>query len=372
MEKMAEWSKELLEFHEELDSVNLGPLWAHIHHMNTTQPKAKAVPYLWKTELINSYLNRAEKLLEVGVGSAERRAVYLVNPGMKHLQPIAWGGATQTLYAAVQAVKPGEIAPPHRHTATALRFVMKGKGGFGRVDGEKITFEPGDYLITPTWSWHDHTNLGDETVFWMDCLDTPFIMAMDVSFTEFHPDKQQPLLVPDDFSSRRYQGGMVRPISDRQPKSVALGRYKWGLAKQALDGLSEFDPDPIDGFAIEYINPSNGKDANNRIGARMQKLPPHFKGRAHRHVHSNVYHVFKGQGYTVMNGVRFDWSEGDFFAVPPWTWHEHVNTSADEEAFLFSTNDLPIMEAFDFERQEEYDQNNGYQEISDVFQPINV
>ena len=26
----------------------------------------------------------------------------------------------------------------------------------------------------------------------------------------FHPEEQQSLLVPDDYSSRRYQGGMVR------------------------------------------------------------------------------------------------------------------------------------------------------------------
>ncbi|MET3289787.1 UNVERIFIED_CONTAM: gentisate 1,2-dioxygenase [Brevibacillus sp. OAP136] len=367
---MSEWTKDLEEFHQELESVNLGPLWAHIKWMNTIEPKAKAVPYLWKSELIHSYLERAEKLLEVGTGSAERRAVYLVNPGMKHLQPNGWGGATHTLYAAVQAVKPGEIAPSHRHTATALRFVMKGKGGFGRVDGEEITFEPGDYLITPTWSWHDHTNKGDETVFWMDCLDTPFIMAMDVSFTEFHPDSQQPILVQSDFSSKQYQGGMVRPISDRKPKNIALGRYRWGLTKGALEGMRELPIDPVDGYAVEYINPSSGKDANNRIGARMQLLPAGFQGKAHRHVHSNVYCVHKGQGYTIMNGVRFDWKEGDFFAVPPWTWHEHVNISTTEDAFLFSTNDLPILEAFDFERQENYQKNNGNQEVTEVFLPI--
>jgi len=365
-----QWTKELEEFHEELLSVNLGPLWADISWMNTIEPTPKAVPYLWKSELIMSYLERAETLLEVGTGSAERRAVYLINPGMKHLEPRGWGGATQTLYAAVQAVKPGEIAPSHRHTATALRFVLKGQGGFGRVGGEEITFEPGDYLITPSWIWHDHTNKGNETVFWMDCLDTPFIVAMDVSFTEFHPDVQQPLFVQQDYSSKRYQGGMVRPISDRKPHPAPLGRYKWGLTKPALEGMKETPVDPVDGYAVEYINPSTGKDADGRIGARMQLLPPGFKGKAHRHVHSNVYCVYKGQGYTVMNGVRFDWKEGDFFVIPPWTWHEHVNTSDTEDAFLFSTNDLPILEAFNFERQEDYKQNDGHQIIEKVFEPV--
>jgi len=362
-------NEQLQQFHERLKSENLGPLWDSIHSLNTVEPKAKPIPYLWKKEHILRNLEEAEQLLEVGNG-ADRRAVFLINPGMKDLEPLGWGGATQTLYAAVQAVKPGEIAPAHRHTTTALRFIMKGHGAEGRVDGEKIPFEPGDYLITPSMTWHDHTNKGDETVLWMDCLDTPFTLYMNVCFTEFYPEKQQRLMVPDDFSAKRYQGGMIRPISDRKPSIAPLGRYKWESTKNGVDGLSEFEPDPHDGYAIEYINPSNGKDANDRIGARMQKLPAGFRGKAHRHVHSNVVHVFKGQGYTVMNGVKFEWSEGDFFVIPSWTWHEHVNTSETEESWLFSTNDLPIMEAFDFERVEALESNNGYQEITDIFQPI--
>ncbi|WP_408007963.1 cupin domain-containing protein [Pseudalkalibacillus sp. A8] len=362
-------SSGLQEFHEKLESENLGPLWSSIHKLNTIEPEAKPVPYLWKKELIERNLEEAEELLEVGNG-ADRRALFLINPGMKDLKPVGWGGATQTLYAAVQAVKPGEVAPAHRHTTTALRFIMKGKGAVGRVNGEKITFEPGDYLTTPTWAWHDHANEGDETVYWMDCLDAPFTKYMNVCFTEFYPEKQQELSVPDDYSSKRYQGGMVRPISDRKPSIAPLGRYKWEQTKQGIEGLREFDPDPFDGLAVEYINPSNGKDANNRIGARMQMLPAGFKGKAHRHVHSNVYHVFKGKGHTVMNGIKFEWSEGDFFVIPSWVWHEHVNESETEDACLFSTNDLPIMEAFDFERVEELKSNDGHQDVKEIFQPV--
>jgi len=364
-----EITEQLKELHEKMGKENLGPLWASVHELTTIEPKAKPIPYLWKRELIEKYLVEAEELLEVGEG-ADRRAVFLINPGMKDLEPHGWGGATQTLYAAIQAVKPGEIAPAHRHTTTALRFIIKGNGGRGRVNGEKITFEPGDFLITPSGTWHDHTNVGDETVYWMDVLDVPFTLYMNACFTEFYPEKQQKLLVPDDYSSKRYQGGMIRPISDRKPSIAPLGRYKWELTKVGLDGLSEFDPDPVDGYAIEYINPSTGKDANNRIGSRMQKLPVGFNGKAHRHVHSNVYQVFKGKGYTVMNGEKFEWSEGDMFAIPSWVWHEHINTSDTEEAFLFSTNDLPIMEAFDFERMEDYTENNGQQTINDIFKPL--
>jgi gentisate 1,2-dioxygenase len=362
-----QWTPELLDFHQELKDKNMGPLWASV--FSSTQPKPRAVPYLWKKKHILEMLDKAKELLQVGTGSIDRRAIYLVNPGMKHLEPHGWGGATQTLYAAVQALNPGEIAPSHRHMTSALRFIMEGHGASGIVNGAKYPFEPGDYVITPEWCWHDHVNEGNETVLWMDCLDIPFTSALTCSFFELYPQEQQPVIYPDDFGTKRYSGGMVRPISDRKPTPAPLGRYTWDLTKQALDGQSELSSDPFDGYAVEYINPSTGKDANGRIGARMQKLPVHYKGKAHRHVHSSVYHVHKGSGYTVMNGVRFDWEEGDFFALPAWTWHEHVNTSKTEEAFLFSTNDLPIMELFGFEREEAYKEHDGLQEIISVFEP---
>ncbi|MFB5195413.1 cupin domain-containing protein [Neobacillus sp. KR4-4] len=362
-----QWTPELLDFHQELKDKNMGPLWASV--FSAHQPKPRAVPYLWKKRQILEALDKAKELLEVGTGSIDRRAIYLINPGMKHLEPHGWGGATQTLYAAVQALNPGEIAPSHRHMTSALRFIMEGQGASGIVNGVKYHFEPGDYVITPEWCWHDHVNEGDETVLWMDCLDIPFTSALTSSFFELYPQEQQPVEFPDDYGTKRYAGGMVRPISDRKPSPAPLGRYTWDLTKQALEGQSDLAPDPFDGFAVEYINPSTGKDANGRVGARMQKLPIQYRGKAHRHMHSSVYHVHKGSGYTVMNGVRFDWEAGDFFALPAWTWHEHVNTSETEEAFLFSTNDLPILEPFGFEREEAYPENVGYQAILSVFEP---
>ncbi|WP_026702499.1 cupin domain-containing protein [Salibacterium aidingense] len=361
--------KDLEKLHEQLEQENMGPLWSSIHELNTIEPKSKPVPYLWKSELIKKRLKEAEELLTVGDG-ADRRAVFLINPGMKDLEPVGWGGATQTLYAAVQAVKPGEVAPAHRHTTTALRFIIDGHGGQGRVNGERITFEPGDFLITPTWTWHDHTNIDDQEVIWMDCLDVPFTKFLATCFTEFHEKKQQDLLVEDDYSIKRYNGGMVRPVDDREEKIAPLGRYTWGMAKDGMDGLAQMEPDPYDGYAVEYINPTTGGDANDRIGSRMQRLEPGFKGKAHRHVHSTIYHIFEGEGYTVIEGERFDWSKGDFLVVPTWCWHEHVNTSDSADAHLFSTNDLPIMEAFNFEVVEAYNENNGHQKIERIFEPI--
>ena len=51
-----------------------------------------------------------------------------------------------------------------------------------------------------------------------------------------------------------------------------------------------------------------------------------FQTKAHRHVHSAIYHVVDGQGYTVIDGQKFEWKKGDFFILPPWSYHEYVNT----------------------------------------------
>ena len=109
-----QWTPELLDFHKELGDKQMGPLWASV--FSSSEPRPRAVPYLWKKELILEMLEKAKELLQVGVGSIYRRAVYLINPGMKHLEPHGWGGATQTLYAAVQALNPGESTTSNRGT----------------------------------------------------------------------------------------------------------------------------------------------------------------------------------------------------------------------------------------------------------------
>jgi gentisate 1,2-dioxygenase len=61
---------------------------------------------------------------------------------------------TDTLYAGLQLVIPGETAPAHRHTAFAVRFIIEGNGGFTAVQGKRIKMTRGDFILTPTWCYH--------------------------------------------------------------------------------------------------------------------------------------------------------------------------------------------------------------------------
>lgn len=359
-------SKAVMDFNKDIERYHLGPLWHAIPNLMNRTPKPQAVPYLWKWELLYDKLMAAKEIFTPERGG-ERRAIYLQNPGLTNRQPWGWASTTQTLYAAVQLILPGETAPSHRHTQSAMRFIIEGEGAYSIVQGERIFMEEGDFLTTPKGLWHGHAHPGDKPMIWMDCLDIPTIYSIGGTFFESYPDEIEQPKVPDNFTAHRYEGGMVRPISDRQEKVAPLGSFKWKQTLAALEGLSRYEPDPYDGYAVEFINPSNGKTANPNIAAWMQKLPKGFHSKAHRHTHSAIYQIYKGSGYSIIDGVRFNWSAGDFLVIPNWACHEHV---AEEESYLFCANDLPIMEKFELEREEAYEEHGGHQKVIDEFKPL--
>ena len=109
---------------------------------------------------------------------AERRVLILENPGMPGESRI-----TDTLYAGLQLILPGEIAPAHRHTQSALRFIVEGSGGpIRRLTARRQSWKRGDFVITPSWTWHDHGNESSEPMVWLDGLDIPLVGLLDASF----------------------------------------------------------------------------------------------------------------------------------------------------------------------------------------------
>ena len=356
-------SSVVTDFKRDIAQYNLGPLWEAIPEIMNKTPNPQAEAYLWSSELLEKKMKEAAQIFTPERGG-ERRAIYFQNPGLTYRKPWGWASTTQTIYAAVQMLQPGEKAPSHRHSQSALRFISKGRGAYTIVQGERIFMEEGDFLITPKNLWHGHEHVGTEPMLWMDALDIPTLYAIGGTFFEPYADGLQQPGVPDNFTEQRYRGGMVRPIGDDKYTVAPLANYKWNRTVDGIKGLMAFDPDPHHGFAVEYINPSTGKSANPTLGTRMQHLPVGLHTKALRHTHSTVYHVHRGEGYTVINGVRFDWKAGDYFVVPNWAWYEH---KAEKDAYLFSVNDIRIMDRFELEREQAYETNNGHQDIASEF-----
>src|SRR6201989_130686 len=150
-------------FYKKIDGENLSALWNVMGDLIPPEPRSACRPYLWKFDAIRDYMTEAGKLITAK--EATRRGLVLENPGLRGPSE-----GTHPLFVGVQMVIPGDVAPAHRHSQSALRFILEGKGAFTAVDGERTAMEPGDFVITPSMTWHDHRNATDDSMFWLDGL----------------------------------------------------------------------------------------------------------------------------------------------------------------------------------------------------------
>ncbi len=343
---------------QSLEPLHLGPLWTRYREMLTPTPQGKAQPHCWPYATLRPHLLRAGEL--VSTREAERRVFMLLNPGLA-----GQAAATPTLFAGMQLILPGEIARAHRHTPSALRIIVEGKGAYTAVDGERCVMEPGDLILTPAWSWHDHGNETDEPMIWLDGLDLPMVTALDAIFTEHPSNEQWERTKPDDENTRLYsQPGLQPAILPHPPTYSPLLNYKWSRTVAALAAMPESAATPYDDVLLHYTNPHTGGPVLPTMGCTAQWLRPGGHTQAHRHASSSVYLVITGQGFSVINGKRFPWEQGDVFAIPSWACHEHANGSASEEAALFAFTDAPVMQALGLYREEPYSQHGGHQPIN--------
>lgn len=304
----------------------------------TPQSAMQAVHWKWRD--LEPLLDRLGRQLTLEPGG-NRRTLRLHNPGLSY-------GTTHTFWASIQVILPGEIAGNHRHTANAFRFIMKGGGATTTVNGERYTMNEGDLVLTPSMCWHDHEYHGDEPMIWLDVLDISLMRAMHATFFEGARELQQPVAAVPDSSWRRWGSGLMGPPGLQAAGSVnPLLVYPRAIAESALEQAAGLPPDPFDDVVLEYRNPANGGPAMSTLGMRLQKLRPGARMRARRHTGSKLYYVVRGHGTTVVEGLAYDWSPGDFLAIPPWALHAHAN-GGDAEAVLFQVNDIPALAALGY------------------------
>jgi gentisate 1,2-dioxygenase len=345
-------------FYGEVDRAHMLPLWK-LGSMLSTEPQSSVALYVWRRSRYHPLLLQAGEIAPVERGG-ERRALQLSNPGLRD-----WA-TTHTLVAAVQLLRPGETAPAHRHTPAAIRFIMEGQGAYTAVNGERCYMNPGDLVLTPSWEWHDHGNETATPMIWMDGLDVPLVRALQCMFFQPYEGTVYPVTRPDNDSLKLFGAGVVRPAFSR-PKGLAspLLIYPWEQTLAALEALGDREGSPFDGVILEYTNPLTGGHVMPTMACYIQKLRPRERTRAHRQTSSAVYYVVRGDGQSVIGGLRLRWEAGDFIALPPWAWHEHANVSASEDAILFSIQDTPTFEALGLYREEAHD---GPQRIHGEYQ----
>jgi gentisate 1,2-dioxygenase len=358
-------SEELDKLYDQMGRSHLTPLWKLEADVMPWSPKPRAVPWLWKWSTLFDVARRSGALVPVERGG-DRRAIALSNPGLDGLPYV-----TPTLWAAVQWLNGREVAPAHRHTAQAVRFIIDGQGAYSTVEGDKVYLQRGDLVLNPPWFWHDHGSDADEPAIWMDGLDIPLNAYLDASFFEPYPGETQEVTKVIDGTVLKYGVGQLRPAWEpRSSDYPPLSTYKWADTERALCNLAETgEVSPFDDVALEYVNPHSGRPVMRTMTCWVQMLRPAVQTQAHRQVNSAVYYVFEGRGSSIIEGTRFDWEQGDMVVIPSWAWHEHCNASTRERAILFSIQDTPVMVALGKYRAEAYAEHDGHQPVTGVFEP---
>jgi gentisate 1,2-dioxygenase len=339
-----EATPEFLEFYERIAKKNAAPLWESLAELVPVKPLPRCVPALWRYDEIRPLVMESGKLITAK--DAERRVLILANPGLR-------GTATQvtdSLYAGLQLILPGEVAPTHRHTTSALRFIIEGNGAYTAVEGERTTMHPGDFILTPSWTYHDHGNLSDTPTIWMDGLDIPLVNFFNTGFAEHYPGETQSVTRNEGDALARYGGNMM-PIEYKPPTmSAPVFNYPYSHSREVLDQLYRNGPlHPCHGIKMQYINPATGGYPLPSIGAFIQLFPSGFRGAAYRSTDATVYCAVEGRGRSRIGEATFDWKEHDIFVIPSWY---SVSHEAHADAVLFSYSDRPVQKALGIWREQ--------------------
>ena len=302
-----------------------------------------AQPFVWKWADIEKYLMTLVDLCPLEL--TERQSVLLTNPafGTKGVK------VTNTMRVAISIYKKGDIAESHMHTPNASRTIISDSGGYTMVEGEKIFPKRGDLVFTPNGTWHGHGNDDDSPVIWADTLDWPLTDFLGCAWGRNDDPNEGNNSGPDiDFSSKFYGRGGLKPLfkayhRGEGRKVTEMFLYKSTDIRAGLKDLKNYDGDPHEGVIIECVNPNDGEPVFSTLSYRAQLLRPGEKTLPLRHTASTIYFTLEGEGYTEVDGERFEWGKNDFSVVPSHRWRSFKNTGS-EDAILYSYTDAPIIE----------------------------
>lgn len=322
-------------FTERMAPQHLTPLWTRLKTLVPQAPAQTLAPQRWAYADARPHV--IESATHISAKEAERRVLILEHPALAGSSQI-----TPTLYAGLQLIMPGEVAPAHRHTQSALRFVVEGRGAYTAVDGEKTEMQPGDFVITPGWTWHHHGHDGQGPVIWLDGLDIPITHFFGSTFREDHEADEAAVIRPTGDALARYGSGLM-PVGWRNPSlNSPVFNYPYDRTREALHQLARGGaPDEHLGHLMRYVNPSDGGWAMPTMATMIRLLPRGFGTRPYRSTDAMVFIAVEGRGTLQVGDERFPIEPHDVLMVPGWRAY---TLQAQDDLVLFSYSDRVAQE----------------------------
>jgi gentisate 1,2-dioxygenase len=329
-------------YYDRISKYDMAPLWEKLRQLVANEPRTQCAPAIWRFRDVKAMVMESAEL--ISAKEAERRVLVLENPALRGQSRI-----TQTLYAGLQLIMPGEIAPAHRHTASAIRFIVDGAGAYTSVEGERTYMSPGDFVLTANWTAHDHGNTTDKPMIWLDVLDLPTVNFFESMFAEHLDDHSQSVRRQDGDSAAFFASGVLPDGAHVPAKHSPIVNYTYARTRPVLERLRQAgEVDKRHGARVRYANPVTGGWVMPTMGAQLALLPAGFAGEGYRATDGTIFVCVEGEGSTTIGDKEFAWSPGDVFVAPPWQRYAHT---AVKESVLFSISDRPAQEALGIWRE---------------------
>ena len=263
------------EFYQRISKRDMAPLWKVMSSVVTKEPVTRCVPHVWHYDDVKSLVMESGGLITAE--EALRRVLVLENPALR-----GESRATNTLFAGIQMILPGEVAPAHRHVSSAIRFVLDGEGAYTAVEGEKSIMSPGDFVITANWAPHDHGNPSEKPMLWLDVLDFPAVNFYEASFADYfdEDDKMQNTTRGDGDSLAFFGSGVLPDGAPIELKRSPVINYTYARTRPILErlikdiadkGIVEFRPRQEGNTLHAILAPK--KDAGQKQPAQSQPAP---------------------------------------------------------------------------------------------------
>jgi gentisate 1,2-dioxygenase len=333
-------------YYDRISKYDMAPLWEKLRELVANEPRTQCAPAIWRFRDVKAMVLESAEL--ISAKEAERRVLVLENPALRGQSRI-----TQTLYAGLQLIMPGEVAPAHRHTASAIRFIVDGEGAYTSVEGERTYMSPGDFVLTANWAAHDHGNTTDRPMIWLDVLDLPTVNFFESMFAEHLDDESQAVRYQDGDSVAFFASGVLpdgAQVGAHGPaKRSPIVNYTYARTRPILERLHKAgEVDKRHGARVRYANPVTGGWVMPTMGAQLALLPAGFTGDSYRATDGTIFVCVEGEGATRIGDKEFTWSPGDVFVAPPWLRYAHTTA---QESVLFSISDRPAQEALGIWRE---------------------
>ena len=244
---------------------------------------------------------------------------------------MAAGFPTQGTALVKAEIPAGWHSGRHVHGEEAIH-ILAGVG-FSIIGGARYDWKPGTTLHVPYRAEHQHVNTGDSSAVYLSALTTDLDFAAGLGRLDQLEDKGADngdfvARYPSESSQYATDGRRIalhiEDAIDEKARRLAGHAHPTKKDKGAhrhagiwiLMGGSESPSDETNGFRAKAAAMTN-----------IFEETPHSSSHKHAHTEAMLY-VLEGSGYSLIDGTRYDWEEGDAVHVPPrMTWHEHFNDS---------------------------------------------